>query len=119
MHLMREYLNICISAYMYVYGYIYIQEGILGGTLPKRETSLDRYVDRTDRRMKLGFTAVAVAAGANGGVAAREGARWKIPICCRGPAGSISSSVVPFGFLDDITLGDGNNARFDRAFVDE
>lgn len=37
----------------------------------------------------------------------------------RGPAGSISSSVALFGFLDDITLGDGNNARFDRAFVDE
>lgn len=45
--------------------------------------------------------------------------RWKIPICSRGPAGSISSSVALFGFLDDITLGDGNNARFDRAFVDE
>lgn len=48
-----------------------------------------------------------------------EGVRWKIPICSRGPAGSISSSVALFGFLDDITLGDGNNARFDRAFVDE
>lgn len=41
--------------------------------------------------------------------------RWKIPICSRGPAGSISSSVALFGFLDDITLGDGNNARFDRG----
>lgn len=66
--------------------------------------------------MELGFTTGADAEGESKGGGGRG---WKIPICCRGPAGSISSSVVPFGFLDDITLGDGNNARFDRAFVDE
>lgn len=55
--------------------------------------------------------------GANrvGGGGGWQGVRWKIPICCRGPAGSISSSVALFGFLDDITLGDGNNARSDRG----
>jgi len=73
-------------------------------------------------RMKLGFTReYGRARTCRGQKEEVEGerTRWKIPICCRDPAGSISSSVVPFGFLDDITLGDGNNARFDRAFVDE
>lgn len=48
MQLMREYLDICISVYIYKIYMSEEEEGFLE-VLPKRETSLDRYVYTTDR----------------------------------------------------------------------
>lgn len=112
---------------------VYIAQGISLDVLPteKRNFSTPHRLTTTttterisgEERVRLGFTTREWARKEDGiyekGDGEEEGVRWKIPICSRGPAGSISSSVALFGFLDDITLGDGNNARFDRAFVDE
>lgn len=91
-----------------------------GAALRKRNFSIDE--ERIGARVEFTTEAGAEEGRKEGAMGEREDGRvcsMENTYLLRGPAGSISSSVALFGFLDDITLGDGNNARFDRAFVDE
>lgn len=91
-----------------------------GAALQERNFSIDE--EWIEERVEFTTEAGAEEGRKEGAMGEREDGRvcsMENTYLLRGPAGSISSSVALFGFLDDITLGDGNNARFDRAFVDE